>query len=246
MEKATGRYGVCETEVSFTDQDIITYLNSDLQSQWMEHSTESPLINSYRQKIEDLSCHGAAISPNALKELNARRLLSSNTLKSDARALTNWNQAQNFLFQLMKEGKSELAWEDLSRLNQWVVGGTAPSKMRELEIKTGAGEYLSFCDVPDATRKMLETVKSFSHPLRKAFEIYVQMVTIHPFENGNGRTARLAADFYLLSRSYLPVCFLNSYHSHMALVKNQVKRQKDHCFSVFLESVLRSYEVVKS
>ena len=232
--------------MSFTDQDIINYLNSDLQSQWMEHSTENSLINSYLQKIEELSSQSAAISPQALKELNARRLLSSNTLKSDASALANWNQAQNFLFQLMKEGKSELTWEDLSRLNQWVVGEAVPSKMREVEIKTGAGEYLSFCEVPDDIQTMHESVRAFSHPLRKAFEIYVQLVTIHPFKNGNGRTARLAADFYLLSRSYLPVCFLNSYHSHMALVKNQVKRQKDHCFSVFLESVLRSYELVKS
>ncbi len=39
--------------------------------------------------------------------------------------------------------------------------------------------------------------KSDDHPLIKAAIIHYQLVTIHPFEDGNGRTARIISSYYL-------------------------------------------------
>lgn len=39
--------------------------------------------------------------------------------------------------------------------------------------------------------------KSTDHPLIKAAIIHYQLVTIHPFEDGNGRTARIISSYYL-------------------------------------------------
>ncbi|MGJ8599250.1 Fic family protein [Bacillus sp. FSL K6-0047] len=43
------------------------------------------------------------------------------------------------------------------------------------------------------------------HPIERASRLHSKFVNIHPFRDGNGRTARLLLNFSLLSASYLPV-----------------------------------------
>jgi Fic family protein len=43
-----------------------------------------------------------------------------------------------------------------------------------------------------------------SHPVAIVAEFHARLVTIHPFADGNGRTARLASDLLLLRRGYPP------------------------------------------
>ena len=81
-------------------------------------------------------------------------------------------------------------------------------------------------------------------PLKKAFEIYLSIVTIHPFVNGNGRTARLAADWILMSSGYLPVCFDSPIQSHVAVTLNQPLRNREVSYCKFLSAVEKSYEIL--
>ena len=71
--------------------------------------------------------------------------------------------------------------------------------------KTGAAEYIP----PEAkdVRPLLDELiayvaESDDHPIIKAAVVHYQMVTIHPFEDGNGRTARLLSDYILDLNGY--------------------------------------------
>lgn len=69
------------------------------------------------------------------------------------------------------------------------------------DSKTGIPEYIppEYCDVPNLLQELESyIINSDDHPIIKAAILHYQLVTIHPFEDGNGRTARIMSN-YLLS-----------------------------------------------
>ncbi|EDM29146.1 Filamentation induced by cAMP protein Fic [Lentisphaera araneosa HTCC2155] len=61
-------------------------------------------------------------------------------------------------------------------------------------------------DVPSQMTDLLESYnQSNHHPLEKAARLHTDFVKVHPFIDGNGRTARLLMNFELIKSSYLPV-----------------------------------------
>ena len=58
-------------------------------------------------------------------------------------------------------------------------------------------------DIKDLLNELIAYInKSDDHPLIKAAIIHYQLVTIHPFEDGNGRTARIISSYYLSLNGY--------------------------------------------
>lgn len=73
------------------------------------------------------------------------------------------------------------------------------------DSKTGRPEYIppEYSDVP----KLLEELENYinnsdDHPIIKAAILHYQLVTIHPFEDGNGRTARIMSNYILSYYGY--------------------------------------------
>lgn len=65
---------------------------------------------------------------------------------------------------------------------------------------TGMAEYIppEACDVLPLLEELVDYLAtSNDHPLIKAGVVHYQLVTIHPFEDGNGRTARLMSGYVL-------------------------------------------------
>ena len=69
----------------------------------------------------------------------------------------------------------------------------------------GSAEYIppEYTDIPGLLEELVEYVSTTDdHPLIVAAVVHYQMVTIHPFEDGNGRTARLLSGYILDNGGY--------------------------------------------
>ena len=68
------------------------------------------------------------------------------------------------------------------------------------DSQTGNSDYIppEYSDVPGLLDELVEYVNTTDdHPLIVAAVVHYQLVTIHPFEDGNGRTARLLSGYVL-------------------------------------------------
>ena len=68
------------------------------------------------------------------------------------------------------------------------------------DSESGAAEYIppEYIDIPELLDELVEYVNTTDdHPLIIAAVVHYQLVTIHPFEDGNGRTARLMSGYIL-------------------------------------------------
>ena len=59
--------------------------------------------------------------------------------------------------------------------------------------------------VPDLMEQMFFDLTKISDPLHKAAALHHGITRIHPFADGNGRSARLAMNFVLLAAGYPPI-----------------------------------------
>ncbi len=73
------------------------------------------------------------------------------------------------------------------------------------DSQTGNPDYIppEYSDIPDLLDELVEYVNTTDdHPLIVAAIVHYQLVTIHPFEDGNGRTARLLSGYVLDINGY--------------------------------------------
>jgi Fic family protein/DNA-binding XRE family transcriptional regulator len=61
----------------------------------------------------------------------------------------------------------------------------------------------------------LETNKSKLHPIVLAAEVHERLVTIHPFNDGNGKTSRLVMNLILLQNGYIIANIKGDYHNRI-------------------------------
>lgn len=73
------------------------------------------------------------------------------------------------------------------------------------DSQTGNPDYIppEYSDIPELLDELVEYVNTTDdHPLIAAAVVHYQLVTIHPFEDGNGRTARLLSGYILDINGY--------------------------------------------
>lgn len=96
-------------------------------------------------------------------------------------------------------------------------------------VKTKTGEIFRFATVEETPAKMTDLIDWFSekkqakdvNPILLASEFHYRFIRIHPFDDGNGRTARIVMNFILMQYNYPPVIIKtedkNNYFSALQL-----------------------------
>ena len=161
---------------------------------------------------------GLTYSSNAL-EGNTLSLIETKVIIEDGLTIggkslreidevTGHARAYDFIFKLI--GNPQITIVDILKIHQLFYQNIDPDNAGEYRTKT---VLISGMDVtlpaPEHIESLMNTfeaeIKNLSaklHPIELAATIHNKFVTIHPFLDGNGRTARLLMNLVLLKKGY--------------------------------------------
>jgi len=86
-----------------------------------------------------------------------------------------------------------------------------PGKYKQLpnHVRLPSGEIFNYAESGDVTADMQSLMewyrKDDGHPVIKAVALHYKFIIIHPFDDGNGRTARLLMNYHLMKEGYPPI-----------------------------------------
>ena len=105
--------------------------------------------------------------------------------------------------------------KSVNKSNQEVVRIIEIGKYKKTpnHVKTNTGEVFYFASPEETPAKMQHLMDWFkkelsennTHPLVLAAEFHYRFITIHPFDDGNGRMARLLMNLTLMAKGFPPV-----------------------------------------
>ena len=115
-------------------------------------------------------------------------------------------------------------------------------------VRLSDGRIRNFTEPLLLDEAMLEFIVNLSgnneHPIIRAAQAHYEFVTIHPFIDGNGRTARLLMNLILLQSGYPPVIIriANRAEYILALETAQNYNQLDKFYQVIINAVVESID----
>ena len=130
--------------------------------------------------------------------------------------IRNYFLALNYLEEMAKK-KEKFSKKLILDVQKYVEKGASKEKIglrgpmppgvlfAVYDTQSGKPDYIppEYSDVPGLLDELVEYVNTTEdHPLIVAAVVHYQLVTIHPFEDGNGRTARLMSGYILDLNGY--------------------------------------------
>lgn len=166
----------------------------------------------------DLTYNSNAIEGSTLTYAETRVILeqgitvAGKPLKEHLEVI-NHKEAIDFIEALADQAAGPVRQSDLLSIHNLILRGIdSPNAGRYRTIPVGVrqsdGQIRQFCD-PLGVGEAMEAffawlADNYNHPVQKAGEAHLHLVTIHPFVDGNGRTARLLMNLMLLRAGYPP------------------------------------------
>lgn len=157
-------------------------------------------------------------------------------------------QAYDLLYTLANTAEiTEQNILSLHELFYQLVDAKKAGKYRQEKVIITGTEFVppSPQDVPGLMRSFSEEIlakRKELHPVHFAAWLHLRLVTIHPFEDGNGRAARLLMNLSLLQSGYvitiIPPVLRNDYND--CLREAQVKKNEISFFNFISEMVYES------
>lgn len=178
------------------------------------------VLNKLRKNSKIKSSYASnKIEGNPLSEKQAEEVIESDERKhylKPEQEVRNYFLALNYLEEKLnnKEKLSKKLILDVQKLVEkdapkekiGLRGPMPPGVLFAVyDSKTGNPDYIppEYSDVPGLLDELIEYVNTTDdHPLIVAAVVHYQLVTIHPFEDGNGRTARLLSGYIMDLNGY--------------------------------------------
>jgi len=183
----------------------------------------------------DLSWSSSRLEGNRYTLLDTERLFKSGVTDGDLDAvmLLNHKAAIEFMVDAVPEyGLNAAVISNLHALlmQDLLADGTALGSIRQTVVNISGTTYFP-TQLPSLLEEMLEQVldkaRQVKNPIEAAFFLWVNLAYLQPFEDGNKRTSRLAANIPLMLYNCSPLSFLDVNLQDYALAMMGVYEQRD-------------------
>ncbi len=197
-----------------------------------------------------------AIEGNSLTETETKIVIEDGItiggkpLKDHYEAMGH-SEAFSFLYDLAKNKTiTEADILKLHHLFYYRIDEKDAGKYRKVNVLITGSTFKppSYSEVSALMKKFTDKIPAMQkkyHPVEFSAHIHKELVTIHPFVDGNGRTARLLMNLALLQTGYvitiIPPILRNDYIN--AIKKSQIEPKEDRPFINFISSMV--YESAK-
>ncbi|HEV3157187.1 MAG TPA: Fic family protein [Candidatus Baltobacteraceae bacterium] len=162
----------------------------------------------------DLTYTSTAIEGNSLTRIETANLLGfghswSGKSEHDHEEVLGHQEALDYVHQLAQENKGILEVE-IRQIHSLVTGRTDPEyagqySPHDRTIRGTSIELPSPIDISPLMRDFGQWLSKAPSSVETAFTAHERLVMIHPFTDGNGRTARLLMNLVLFKAGYPPV-----------------------------------------
>lgn len=166
---------------------------------------------------------------------------------------TNHAEAYENILAIAERRRKKLSEEDILVIHETILKGIDDYNAgcyRSVMVRISGSQVVlpNYMKVPDL---MVEFVgwmtkqKKTLHPVELAAEAHYQLVTIHPFTDGNGRTARLLMNLILIQCGYPPALIRNRDRLKyiQSLEKAQLGGSKEDFYRIIHAAVKRSFGI---
>ena len=163
----------------------------------------------------------------------------------DCYEATGHAKAYDYMLELARDGELHVSEETILRLHTLFYGGVDPEhagKYRTGQVFITGTEYLPPAaeDVPGQMAAFVEDLnqkKDTLHPVLLAAYAHRRLVDIHPFQDGNGRTARLLMNLILVNKGYCIVSIPPVLRHDYIVALQQAQRAQTPSDTAFIELI---------
>lgn len=144
-------------------------------------------------------------------------------------------EAYDFMFTLIRN--SSISIEDIRRIHRLFyqkIDESNAGQWRKQSIIVSGTDYVfpAANEIEEEMQKLgiwIEENRQTMHPVKFAAMLHLKFVTVHPFIDGNGRTARLIMNLALIQKGYQPVIvpmiYKQEYNGDIRLYQNKGNAQ---------------------
>jgi Fic family protein len=227
----------------FVQRSIYSYLSEhdaetlqDLKESykaWLQHTPKSVRDKLNEDFVIRFTYNTNAIEGNRLTLRQTALILKDKVIPSGVRA-EDYNEAINGkeCLDFLKEHKGDFSLKLLLKVNGILTKNTGVvygGRIRFFDVKIEGSSHIppSYQEVKKHVANLIKwhsANKRKLHPFELAALLHAKIAWIHPFEDGNGRTARAIMNFVLMKRGY-PMFFI-PYEKKEAYYKSLDKADK--------------------